>query len=109
MSIWPELQGKGLVQHGCLLQQGEVKQSSFPVEMKKHLAVAKQSLLYIFKNVAKNAKGYDEAHMEVGHFHFSGYLLKKDVILVCFCRSDSNQQHLRKYIEDNREHILALL
>ncbi|PIE23372.1 MAG: hypothetical protein CSA60_04495 [Neptuniibacter caesariensis] len=109
MSIWSELQDKGWVLYGCLLDQGEVKQSSFPAEMQKHLAVAKQSLAYIFKNIVNNADGYDEAHMEVGLHYFSGYLLRSGVILVCFCQSDTNQEVLRRYIEDNKERILDLL
>lgn len=103
MSIWLEMQKSGLILHGCLLKQGKVAQSSFPEEYRNHVSVVKQAIVFIFKNLEKNTEGYDEAHLEVGDKHFSGYLLGPELILICFCESDSQQQNLRRFIDDNKQ------
>lgn len=107
MKIWDEMQEKGLIEQGCILKAGEPVSSSFPQELKKHLAVAKQSLNYIFRSVSKSHKSYDEAHMEIGDKHFSGYLLSSDIILICMCSYDANQQHLGQYVSEQKEVLLA--
>ncbi|WP_415899401.1 hypothetical protein [Neptuniibacter sp. QD48_11] len=109
MTIWREMQERELILQGCLLSSGAVKVSTFPAEYKKHLAVAKQALLYIFKSAAQNDDGYDEAHMEVGDHHYSGYQLDADTILICFCDSDARQHYLREYIDENKQRFLDLL
>lgn len=103
MTIWHEMAEQRLLQYGCVLDNGEVKHSSFPSEYRKHLAVARQSLIYIFKNVGKHADGYDEAHMEVGDTHFSGYLIDENRILVCLCAAETNQHDVRAFIESNKQ------
>ena len=107
MKIWDEMQEKGLIEQGCILRAGEPVSSSFPPELKKHLAVAKQSLSYIFRSVGKTGKNYNEAHMEIGDKHFSGYLLSDDIILICMCSYGANQQHLGKYVEERKENLLT--
>lgn len=108
MTVWAEMQSQGLIEQGCLLKAGELVSSSFPGELKKHLAVAKQALVYIFRNVEKSNKGYNEAHMEVGNSHFSGYLLEPGLILICMCSYEANQQHLGAFIETERDAFLQL-
>lgn len=109
MTIWHEMQEDGLILYGCFLQGGEITNSSFPAEYKKHLAVAKQSLVYIFRSAAKCAQGYDEAHMEIGDNLFSGFLLDKDTIIVFLSEHDANTLHIRQFIEDNKKRFMALL
>ncbi len=109
MTIWREMQDEGLILYGCLMFGGELKKSSFPVEYKKHLAVAKQSLTYIFRSVEKNAKGYDEAHMEIGDNLFSGFRLDKDSVVIFLSEHDANTLHIRQFIEDNKKRFFDLL
>ena len=108
MTVWAEMQSQGLIEQGCLLKAGELVSSSFPSELKKHLAVAKQALTFIFRNVEKSNRGYNEAHMEVGSSHFSGYLLEPGLILICMCSYDTNQQHLGAFVAEQRDAFLEL-
>lgn len=108
MTIWHEMQDDGLILYGCLLQGGDLKRSSFPPEYKKHLAVAKQSLSFIFRSVEKNAKGYDEAHMEIGDSLFSGFQLDSDTIVIFLSEHDVNTLHIRQFIEDNKKRFFDL-
>lgn len=109
MTIWHEMQEQGLILYGCFLQEGEIKESSFPSEYRKHLAVAKQSLVYIFKSAAKSAQGYDETHMEIGDNLFSGFQLDKNTIIVFLSEHDANTLHIRQFIEDNKKRFMDLL
>lgn len=109
MTIWREMQEKELILEGCLMSSGAIKKSTFPPDYKKHLAVARQALLYIFKSASQNSEGYDEAHMEVGSHHYSGYQLDQDTILICFCDSDARQHYLREYIDENKQRFFELL
>lgn len=107
MTIWHELQEQGLILHGCILADGKIVQSSFSQEYKKNLAVVRQALLFVFKNMAK-IPGYDEAHIEVGDHHYSGYQLDSGIVVVCFCDSDAKQPSLREFIDQNRQSFLDL-
>ena len=107
MTILSEMQTDGLIKFGCFLKGGEVGLSSFPAEYKKHLSVARQSLVYIFNSLEKRLQGYDEVHMEVGRTHFSGYLLSPDTILVCLCESSASQQQLREFVSSNQQRLLG--
>ncbi|WP_415902229.1 hypothetical protein ACMXYR_15140 [Neptuniibacter sp. QD29_5] len=109
MNIWREMQEKELILQGCLMSSGSIKKSTFPEEYKKQLAAARQALLYIFKSAAQHSEGYDEAHMEVGYHHYSGYQLDANTILICFCDSDARQHYLREFIDENKQRFLALL
>lgn len=108
MTIWVELQEKRLLQHGALLKDGEMVSSSFPKELKQHLAVAKQALNYIFKNVEKTKKAYNQAHMEIGKNNFSGFVLGDGILLICMYGYDMNQQALSQYVEENPQAFNAL-
>ncbi len=108
MIIWRELQEQNLIKYGCLLKQGDIVSSCFPREYKSYLAVAKQSLSFIFRSVAKSSKGYDEAHLEVGEHHFCGFMLDADTLLICFYEFDMSQQNLRQYVEENRARLIAV-
>ena len=77
-------------------------------ELKQHLAVAKQALNYIFKNVEKTKKAYNQAHMEIGKNNFSGFVLDDGILLICMYSYDMNQQTLSQYVEENPQAFNAL-
>jgi len=106
MTIWHEMQDKGLILYGCVLQSGDVQASSFPPEAKKQLSVAKQALAYIFRSVEKSAKSHDEAHLEIGDCLFSGFQLDSNTLLIFLSEHDTNTLQIRQFIDQNKKRFL---